>query len=100
MSGTIEGKLKRLFDFQRFVSEPSLQSVIEDTRTGSDLKRLSEDDLEYVSAGTELPAGGPGNTTTIKFHCKNCGRDFDVELGAKIAQCDNPRCNMIYYLKG
>ena len=98
MSGSVEGKIKRLFDFQRFVSEPSLQSVIDDTRTMSDLTKLSEDDLEYVSAGTEIPSE-PGEKY-IKFHCTNCGKDFDVRLGDSIAQCDNPRCKRIYYLKG
>lgn len=48
----LERKIKRLFDFQRFIGDPELDKVIEDTESGiNNIVKLSDYDLELVAAG-------------------------------------------------
>ena len=46
----MENKLKKLFDFQRFEGNASLQSVIDDVHARYARKELSMEDMEWVSA--------------------------------------------------
>ena len=46
----MENKLKKLFDFQRFEGNASLQSVIDDVHARYAMKELSMDDMEWVNA--------------------------------------------------
>ena len=53
----MENKLKKLFDFQKFEGNASLQSVIDDVHARYAKKELSMDDMEWVNAagyGNEL----------------------------------------------
>ena len=53
----MENKLKKLFDFQKFEGNASLQSVIDDVYARYAKKELSMDDMEWVNAagyGNEL----------------------------------------------
>ncbi len=46
--------LKKMFDYQKFEKEPGLQGVIDDTvSTASTIRKLGEDELDLVSAGTD-----------------------------------------------
>ncbi len=96
MKGTVEGNLRKLFDFQRFVKEPGLQSVIDDSISGSRMMRLSEDDLDMVAAGTELPGE---NKNEITIMCE-CGWKITFEAGVSSVTCRNPKCKKIHYIKG
>ena len=46
----MENKLKKLFDFQKFKGNASLQSVIDDVHARYARKELSLEDMEWVSA--------------------------------------------------
>lgn len=46
----MENRLKKLFDFQRFEGNASLQSVIDDVHARYARKELSLEDMEWVSA--------------------------------------------------
>ena len=46
----MENKLKKLFDFQKFEGNASLQSVIDDVHARYAMKELSMDDMEWVNA--------------------------------------------------
>ena len=46
----MENKLKKLFDFQRFEGNASLQSVIDDVHARYAMKELNMDDMEWVNA--------------------------------------------------
>ena len=46
----MENKLRKLFDFQRFEGNASLQSVIDDVHARYAMKELNMDDMEWVSA--------------------------------------------------
>jgi hypothetical protein len=46
----MENRLKKLFDFQRFEGNASLQSVIDDVHARYARKELSMEDMEWVSA--------------------------------------------------
>ena len=98
MAVTVEAKLKRLFDFQRFVREPGLQDIIDETLSDPGLRRLSDDDLDMVAAGTDTGSGNQDNNeNTIPFHC-TCGYDFNITLGVKYCKC--PNCQKIHYFNG
>ena len=100
MGATVEAKLKRLFDFQRFVQEPKLQKVIDDSMSFSNLRKLSDDDLDMVAAGTEINDNAKDDDLNkMPIHC-SCGWDFEVKLGVKSAECPNPLCKKIHYFNG
>ncbi|MER1992963.1 MAG: hypothetical protein ABS897_02955 [Eubacteriales bacterium] len=46
----MENKLRKLFDFQKFEGNSSLQSVIDDVHARYAKKELSMDDMEWVNA--------------------------------------------------
>lgn len=46
----MENRLKKLFDFQKFEGNASLQSVIDDVHARYAKKELSMDDMEWVNA--------------------------------------------------
>ena len=46
----MENKLKKLFDFQKFEGNASLQSVIDDVHARYAMKELNMDDMEWVNA--------------------------------------------------
>ena len=46
----MEGRLRRLFDYQRFEKNPELQQMIDSTHLRNRSRELSLDDLEMVSA--------------------------------------------------
>ena len=46
----MENKLKKLFDFQKFEGDASLQSVIDDVHARCQAKALSLDEMEWVNA--------------------------------------------------
>jgi len=46
----MERKLSRLFDFQKFEGNASLQQVIDDVHSRYAIKELDLDDMEWVSA--------------------------------------------------
>lgn len=99
MAATVKAKLKRLFDFQRFVQEPGLQSIIDETISGSNVLKLSDDDLGLVAAGTGADSNSQENSeNTMPFHCTRCGHDFNVKLGVKSFTC--PKCSKTYYING
>lgn len=50
----MEGKLKALFDYQKFEGNPALQSVIDSVHARYAVKELSLDEMEWVAA-----AGNP-----------------------------------------
>ena len=46
----MEGKLKTLFDYQKFEGNPALQSVIDSVHARYAAKELSLDEMEWVAA--------------------------------------------------
>ena len=46
----MENKLKKLFDFQKFEGNASLQSMIDDVHARYAMKELNMDDMEWVNA--------------------------------------------------
>ena len=46
----MEGKLKALFDFQKYEGNPALQSVIDSVHSRYAVKELSMDEMEWVAA--------------------------------------------------
>ena len=46
----MEGKLKALFDYQKFEGNPALQQVIDSVHARYSVRELSLDDMEWVSA--------------------------------------------------
>ena len=50
----MEGKLKSLFDYQKFEGNPALQQVIDSVHARYAVKELSLDEMEWVAA-----AGNP-----------------------------------------
>ena len=46
----MENKLKKLFDFQKFDGNASLQSVIDDVHSRYAMRELDMDDMEWVNA--------------------------------------------------
>jgi len=46
----MEGKLKTLFDYQKFESNSALQSVIDSVHARYAVKELSLDEMEWVAA--------------------------------------------------
>ena len=62
----MEGKLKALFDYQKFEGNPVLQSVIDSVHARYAVKELSLDDMEWVAA-----AGNPDQTPDDKNGKKN-----------------------------
>ena len=46
----MEGKLKTLFDYQKFESNSALQSVIDSVHSRYAVKELSLDEMEWVAA--------------------------------------------------
>ena len=89
---TIEKKLKFLFGLQRFVQDPGLKEMIDETESSMNVVKLSDFDLVGVSAGVDtdrdsqakefcrcplcgkmaerllLPSG--------MYHCTKCERDY------------------------
>ena len=53
----MEGRLLRLFDFQRFEGNLKLKSIIDATHMRYNARQLSDTELDYVSAAgiPELP---------------------------------------------
>ena len=58
----MENRLKKLFDFQKFEGNASLQGVIDDVHARYAMKELDMDDMEWVSAA------GCGNDPGKKRH--------------------------------
>ena len=55
--GMLEAALKKLFDYQRFESDPDLQAVIDDTQRrypGSRPLSLEDDELALAAGGLTL----------------------------------------------
>lgn len=46
----MEGKLKALFDYQKFEGNPALQQVIDSVHARLSVRELSMDEMEWVSA--------------------------------------------------
>ena len=46
----MENKLKKLFDFQRFEGNASLQSVIDEVHSRYAVRELDTEDMEWVNA--------------------------------------------------
>ena len=46
----MEGKLKALFDYQKFEGNPALQQVIDSVHARYSVHELSMDEMEWVSA--------------------------------------------------
>ncbi len=67
----MEGKLKTLFDYQKYEENPALQSVIDSVHSRYTARKLSLDELEWVAA-----AGMPG----IKPEDKNRKGDKECNL--------------------
>ena len=55
----MEGKLKALFDYQKFEGNSALQSVIDSVHSRYAVKELSLDEMEWVNAAgiPDLKAG-------------------------------------------
>ena len=98
--------LRKLFDYQRIEREPELQQVIDTTVAESKIYKLSDFDLEMVSAGTELDnryVNADINGATVPFCCRKpdgsgCGRYFDIKLGVTWAKC--PHCGKEFTFSG
>ena len=54
----MEGKLKALFDFQKYEGNPALQSVIDSVHSRYAVKELSLDEMEWVAAAG-IPKNAP-----------------------------------------
>ncbi len=54
MKNDIEKTLEILFDYQKFEQEPTLRDVIDDVRMKSNIRALSDDDIELATAGIDL----------------------------------------------
>ena len=50
----MENKLRKLFDFQRFEGNASLQSVIDDVHARYAKRELDMDDMEWVNAAGSI----------------------------------------------
>ena len=46
----MEGKLKALFDYQKFEGNPALQSVIDSVHSRYPVRELNMDEMEWVNA--------------------------------------------------
>ena len=55
----MENKLRKLFDFQKFEGNASLQSVIDDVHARYARRELSMEDMEWVNAAGNID--GPEN---------------------------------------
>ena len=62
----MEGKLKTLFDYQKFEGNSALQSVIDSVHSRYAVKELSLDEMEWVAA-----AGIPETKPEDKEHKGN-----------------------------
>ena len=62
----MEGKLKSLFDYQKFEGNSALQSVIDSVHSRYAVKELSLDEMEWVAA-----AGIPETKPEDKDHKGN-----------------------------
>ena len=62
----MEGRLRRLFDYQRFESNPELQQMIDAAHMRYKSRELSLDDLEMVSAAG-IPESAWGKTPDKKL---------------------------------
>lgn len=62
----MEGKLKALFDYQKFEENSALQSVIDSVHSRYAVKELSLDEMEWVAA-----AGIPETKPEDKDHKGN-----------------------------
>ena len=82
MQENIGKKLRALFDFQRFEEEPGLQKVISDTvNSSSNIKRLSDDELEYAAGGVGVQNPKDEKPLLIgRAYCKKCDKVMDVEI--------------------
>ena len=56
----MEGKLKALFDYQKFEENSALQSVIDSVHSRYAVKELSLDEMEWVAAAG-IPETKPEN---------------------------------------
>ncbi len=90
----IEKKIKFLFGLQRFVQDPELKQVIDETENSMKVVRLSDFDLEGVSAGVDKERNGlsQGQEYCLcplcskmatryllpsgMYHCTNCDKDY------------------------
>ena len=57
----MEGRIKSLFDYQKYEGNPALQQVIDSVHSRYAVSELSLDDMEWVAA-----AGVPGLTKMTK----------------------------------
>ena len=53
----MEGVLKTLFDYQKFEKNPALQQVIDSVHSRYEVRELTLDDMEWVSAAG-IPESG------------------------------------------
>ena len=64
MMDRMSGKIRSLFDYQRFEQDPELQGIID----GVGLL-LSDDELEFAAAGME---NGASTAKTKELYCNKC----------------------------
>ncbi len=77
MASGIEGKLRSLFDYQRFEGDEKLQGVIDETLNFASSRVLSDDELEFAAGGKEM---NDHNDTKTEGYCTNCGKMVPVAV--------------------
>ncbi len=91
----IEKKLKFIFGFQRFVQDPELKEIIEETENNMELFRLSDVDLFSVSAGADT------ENSYVFGSCPNCGQNckqYFAPGSPELLTCSN--CSHQYSVPG
>ena len=69
---SLDKKLKKLFDYQRFENEEKLQGVIDNVNKNvSNVRALSDDELIMAAGGTEISIPDQISESTIN-RCGKC----------------------------
>ena len=89
MNESVAADLRRLFDYQRFEQDPKLKAVIDAASDGSSRMALSDDELSFAAAGSDM-TGAAGEREAFCPKCK-CKRVFRLYSGGR-AFCKV--CNM------
>ena len=89
---TIDKKLRFLFGFQRFMQDPELKEIIDETENRMNVVRLSDMDLMGVSAGVNNPGDENGESCYCVFCQKSAVR---LRLPNGMYKCTN--CQKEYY---
>ncbi len=76
MGISVDKKLRKLFDYQRFENDEKLNGVIEDVRNNISRRALSDDELELAAGGKELKDEGK----IPEAYCRICKKWVPVKM--------------------